>query len=419
MAGGMPACGPGESPAAAIGQDALPMPSQADTRRRLREAAGRAGELAAGTTTARLALAALAETVDLEALPEEVRGAVAARLARVPAPEALPFDRVERVLRDAWGKGPAAVLDDLGLEPAAVTPGAVVHRGVLDGRDVAIKVRRPGLAEAVRSDLGLADAVAPLLGALVPRVDAGAVAREVRERILDELDLEYEGSVQRSFARTLRRHPDLHVPAVHGELTHEAVLVTDWVDGVAVGDLTGKAERRRAAELLVRFHLGAARFGTVHANPHPRDALLAADGRLVVLDFGATRRVAPARVDLAAAALDALAAGEARGLGSALASLGWLPERDGARALALARDIFGPCLRGTATLDAAAVRRLARRVDARQRTLLALLPHAGVAPEDLWPLRMLGGLFALLARLGARADWLALARRALADGWDQ
>jgi ABC1 atypical kinase-like domain len=411
--------GRGESPAGAIGEDPRPMASQADTRRRLREAAKRAGELVAGTTTARLALAALAETVDLQAVPEEVRAPVAARLARVPAPEPLPFDRVERVLRDAWGKRAAAVLDDLRREPAAVTPGAVVHRGVLDGRDVAVKVRRPGLAEAVRSDLGLADAIVPLFGALVPRVDVGAVAREMRERILDELDLEYEGSVQRSFARALRRHPDLHVPAVHGELTHEAVLVTDWVEGVAVGDLSGKSERLRAAELLVRFHLGAARFGTVHADPHPRDALLGADGRLAVLDFGATRRVAPARVDLAVAALDALAAGDGRGLGSALASLGWLPERDGARALAPAQDIFAPLLGGTTSLDAAAARGLARRAAAQERALLALLPHAGVAPEDLWPLRMLGGLFTVLARLGARSDWLALARRALADGWNQ
>jgi hypothetical protein len=415
----MPTGGPRESPAGAIGQDARPMASQADTRRRLREAARRAGELVAGTTTARLALAALAETVDLQALPEEVRAPVAARLARVPAPEPLPFDRVEQVLREAWGRRPAAVLDDLRREPAAVTPGAVVHRGILDGRGVAVKVRRPGLAQAVRSDLGLADAVAPLFGALVPRVDVGAVSREVRERILDELDLEYEGSVQRSFARALRRHPDLHVPAVHGELTHEAVLVTDWVDGVAVGDLSGVAERRRAAELLVRFHLGAARFGTVHADPHPRDALLTADGRLAVLDFGATRRVAQARVDLAAAALDALAAGDARGLGSALAKLGWLPARDGARALALARDVFGPLLSGTAVLDAAAACGLARRAAAQERALLTLLPHAGVAPEDLWPLRMLGGLFIVLARLGARSDWVTLARRALADGWDQ
>ncbi len=394
------------------------MPSQADTRRRLREAGRGAGELLAGTTTARLALAALAETVDLQALPHEVRAPVAARLARVPAPEPLPFDRVERVLRDAWDRRPAAVLDDLGREPAAVTPGAVVHRGVLDGRDVAVKVRRPGLTEAVRSDLGLADAIAPLFGALLPRVDVGAVAREVRERILDELDLEYEGSVQRSFARALRRHPDLHVPAVHGALTHEAVLVTDWVDGVAVADLSGNAERRRAAELLVRFHLGAARFGTVHADPHPRDALLAADGRLAVLDFGATRRVAPARVDLAAAALDALAARDGRGLGSALATLGWLPQRDGARALALAREVLGPLLGGTATLDAAAACELARRAAGQERALLALLPHAGMAPEDLWPLRMLGGLFIVLARLGARSDWVALARQALADGWD-
>ena len=392
------------------------MGTEVDPRAPLRQAARRAGELVSGTPSAQLALAALAEAVDPGALPAAIRGPVTAVLERAPVPEPLPFGRVERVLRAAWDERPARVLDDLEREPAAVTPAAVVHRGALDGRAVAVKVRRPGLVDAVRADLGLLDAIAALAGGALPRVDAGALAREVRERVLDELDLEYEGSVQRTFARALRRHGELHVPAVHGALTHEAVLVSEWVDGVPVAALAGD-EARRAAVLLVRFHLGAARFGTVHADPDPRDALLMADGRLAVLDFGATRRVDAERVELAAAALDALIDDDEPAFAAALGATGWLPRAGCGPALALGTRVLGPLLGGPAMLDAAAAAALGERVLAHQVELLALAPVVAVAPEDLWPLRMVGGLFATLARLGVSDDWGALARAALRDGW--
>jgi predicted unusual protein kinase regulating ubiquinone biosynthesis (AarF/ABC1/UbiB family) len=393
------------------------MDSEVDLRAPLRQAGRRAAELLSGTTSAQLALAALAEAVDPDAIPAPLRAPAVALLERAPVPEPLAFDRVERLLRAAWGKRPARVLDELDPTAAAVTPAAVVHRGVIDWRPVAVKVRRPGLAEAVRADLGLLDAMAALAGGVLPRLDAGALAREVRERVLDELDLEYEGSVQRSFARALRRHRELHVPAVRSQLTHEAVLVSEWVDGVPLAELRGD-DARRAAALLVRFHLGAPRFGTVHADPDPRDALLMADGRLAILDFGATRRVVPERVELAAAALDALAADDEPAFAAALDAIGCLPAADGPRALALVRRVLGPLLDGPGTLDAPAAAAAGERALAHEGELLELASRMALAPEDLWPLRMVAGLLAALARVGTHGDWLALAQAALRDGWD-
>jgi ubiquinone biosynthesis protein len=105
-------------------------------------------------------------------------------------------------------------VDGLDLHvPAAVTPTSVVLRGTREDEPVAVKVLRPGLAEALRADLGLIDAMALPLKAAFPRLDATGVLREARERLLDEMDLEHEASVQRTLARRLRRHRPLHVPA--------------------------------------------------------------------------------------------------------------------------------------------------------------------------------------------------------------
>jgi predicted unusual protein kinase regulating ubiquinone biosynthesis (AarF/ABC1/UbiB family) len=386
----------------------------------LREALRRAGELLQATTAARLALQGVKQRIDLDALPPEIRDQVAEGLARVAAPEPLPWREVEAVLREAWGTKPDRVLARIDRKPVAVRPASQVHRGVADdGQPVAVKVLRPGITTALRSELGLADAAAAVVGAALPAVDMPALAREARERLLDELDLEYEGGVQRSFARALRRHGELGVPGVHSALTHETVLVSDWVDGTTVADLLGE-QRDRAAGLLARFHLGAAVFGTVHADPDPRDALLDGAGRLWILDFGATRAVQRDRVVLAADAFDALtdAAGADR-FAEAVAGIGWLPWAEARRAHSLAREILGPMVAGdqTVRLDAATLAAIAQRAQTRRGELLALALRGRPAPQDLWPLRMLAGLGATLAQIEAGGEWAALTRTALREGW--
>jgi predicted unusual protein kinase regulating ubiquinone biosynthesis (AarF/ABC1/UbiB family) len=386
---------------------------------RVRDALLRAADLLAATTTARIALQGLGRLLDPEVVPASARGGVLERLAAAGEPEPLAWRDIEGRLRRAWGRPVARTLDALDPEPVAVTPTAQVHRGVLEGEDVAVKVRRPAVAEALRGDLALLDAVAPLFAGLAPRVDVGAVVRAVRERALDELDFEHEATVQRGFHRALRRHPDLHVPAPHTELARDDVLVSAWVDGRPVRALAGAAEadRRRAAELAVHFFLGAFAHGTVHAEPHPDDVLLLGDGRLAVLDFGAVARVPAGRAALGADLLQALAAGDAVAAGAALTALGWLAPGHAGTVVDLARAALGTLLEAPGRLDAASLRRASVQASRDAPGAVALLAHAGLPAGDVWPLRGAGALVLLLARLDVEADWVALATRALRDGW--
>jgi hypothetical protein len=163
--------------------------------------------------------------------------------------------------------------------------------------------------------------------------------------------------------------------------------------------------------------VGAAVFGTVHADPDPRDALLDGGGRLWILDFAATCPVAPERVALASRALDAFVADDARRLAGVVAEIGWLGEDDAREGHAVARQIAGPLLEGASTLDAGALRAMAERMRPERAELLGFATRGSLPPQDLWPLRMLAGLGATLGRLGATADWPELAREALRDGW--
>jgi hypothetical protein len=375
--------------------------------------------LARSAPTGRVALARAAEALDLEWIPRPWGDELAHELAaarEASLENALSPSEVERALRAAWGTKPTDELDELDLEPAAVTPAAQVHRAVHEGSPVAVKLLRSGLASAVRQDMALLDGLLAPLSAAFPALDPRAVLAEVRERVLEELDLESEAESQRRFHRALRGHPFLSVPAPVMRLATDHVLVSGWVDGAPIKQAP---DRDKAAARLLVFVLGALRTGAMPVDPHPDDVLVQDDGRLVILDFGLTRAVKPDRVATAAQALEAFANDDAAGLGAALERLGWLPAEHGELTLELARhalgDLAGP---DPALLDSAAVIAVRDRLLERPKDLGRLLTAGAVPPDDLWPVNGVARLFGTIARVGARGRWLELARTALREGWE-
>ena len=393
------------------------MPPTDDALRRLDALLQVGLRLARSAPSGRILLARAAQAIELSWIPRPWGDELAAELAaaRTVAREPLQPRRVERALRDAWGVPPADELDELDLEPVAVTPTSQVHRGVLEGKPVAVKLLRPGLAASVRQDLALLEGLLSPLGAAFPAIDPAAVVHEFRERVLDELDLETEAAAQRRFHRALRDHPFLTVPAPVTRLARESVLVSEWIDGVP---LWRAPDPDQAAARLLVFALGAARAGIVHADPDPDDVLVLADGRLAILDFGCTRTVEPARVDAAARVLEAFIADDAEALGRTAEELGWLSAGDAARAHALARHTLGELAEpDPARLDTDAVLAARDRLLGEPETLIELLRAGAPQPEDLWPARGVAQLFATIARVGATARWPELAALAVRDGW--
>lgn len=375
--------------------------------------------LAASAPSGRIALAKLATAVTREWIPRPWSATIWPELERAREAavyEPVPGRAVERILGEAWDTKPTDELDELDTEPVALTPTSQVHRGVLDGEPVAVKVLRPGLSAGVRQDLALLEGLAGPLGAAFPGLDTGAILAEVRERVLDELDLEHEAGMQRRFHRALRSHKDVVVPAPVTRLSHESVLVSQWIDGVA---LHQAEDPDLAAQRLVVFALGGIRAGLVHADPDPEDVLELSDGRTAILDYGATRTVDAERAEAGLALVAAFADGDAAAFGHALARLGALPETYGETALDLAQHALGDLGRpGLHRLDSSEVVGIGRRIGDRPQEALDILLAGSIDPEDLWPLRGVGLAFAAAARAGVTGAWLDLTLAALRDGWD-
>jgi predicted unusual protein kinase regulating ubiquinone biosynthesis (AarF/ABC1/UbiB family) len=374
--------------------------------------------LALSAKSGRVLLARIAAAIDDEWIPRPWGDTIAVELAAAHAAACEPIEakRIERTLRDAWGGPATGELDAFDPAPVAITPTAQVHRGVLDGAPVAIKVQRPGLAAAIRQDLALVDGLRRPLGAAFPALDVAAVLAEVRERALDELDLESEAAVHRRFHRALRGHPYLTTPAPIMRLCSSEVLVSEWVDGVALRDAADPAD---AAARLIAFVIGSARSGTMYAAPHPDDVLVTADGRLAILDYGTTSLVDVARLDAVAATLRGLIDVDAGGFGSGLAQLGWLPAAHGETALALVRDALGELADpAPAHLDADALVLARDRLLSRPAAIAELVVAGAVPASDLWPTLAVVQLFFTIARLGAAGSWCELSQSALRDGWE-
>jgi predicted unusual protein kinase regulating ubiquinone biosynthesis (AarF/ABC1/UbiB family) len=373
--------------------------------------------LARSAPSGRVLLARIAGGIDLEWIPRPWGDAIAVELAaaQAGAREAVSARRIEQALCEAWGARPADELDDFDRDPVAVTATRQVHRGVLDGAPVAVKVLRPGLARSVRQDLALLDALLAPLGAAFPALDARAVLGEFRERVLDEIDLEQEATAQRRFHRALRGHATLMVPAPVMRLAHAGVLVSEWVDGTP---LSQAADRDPAAAQLVRFALGATAAGIVHADPDPEDVLVLPDGRLAILGFGAWCEVDRDRVVLATAAFDAFLERDVDAFARAVEGLGWLPADRAPVALDVIEralgDLAGP---GPVRLDQDAVLGARNRLIDQPDAVVELILHGALPPQDLWPARGVARLFGTIARVGATGDWRELIGDALHDGW--
>ncbi|HET9102712.1 MAG TPA: AarF/UbiB family protein [Solirubrobacteraceae bacterium] len=385
--------------------------------RRVEALAGIGWRLARSAPSGRVLLAQLAIGIDPALIPRPWGDDLASELdaARQRALEPLSTRQVEQILRRAWGTRPRDELDDLDPDPAALTPTSQVHRGTLEGSPVAVKVLRPGVARSVGQDLSLLDSLLAPMSAAFPALDARAVMGEVRERVLDELDLEQEGGTQRRFHRALRGHPWLLAPAPVMRLAHADVLVSDWIDGVPLGDAP---DRDQAAARLVRFGLGAARTGVMHADLKPDDVLVTPDGRLAVLDYGAWCEVDPVRLRRVIAAVEAFIGGDVDGFTRAVTELGWLPAERAPHAF----DLLGHALDGLAgagpvRLDAEAILTAAGALRDHLDVLIGVLLTGSLPATDLWPARATAQLFGTIARVGATGDWTTLTRQALRDGW--
>jgi predicted unusual protein kinase regulating ubiquinone biosynthesis (AarF/ABC1/UbiB family) len=210
---------------------------------------------------------------------------------KVPA---FPFAQAQTVLEDELGDRCAEIID-LDEVPLGAASLAQVHRASLrSGRQVVLKIQRPGLERLFRLDLEVMQQVAAVLQRH-PRWGEGrdwvAIAQECRRVLLRELDFRLEAEHAARFRQQFLDDSRVLVPAVVWELSTRRVLCLDFVPGIKINDRSallaaGLNPSSIAEQGAASYLKQLVRFGFFHADPHPGNLAVAPDGALIYYDFG-------------------------------------------------------------------------------------------------------------------------------------
>lgn len=229
----------------------------------------------------------------LSTRPDLLQPEYAAELARLqdavaPVPDQVVVETVTAELGDLTG---FTAFDHQPLASASI---GQVHAARANGTDVVVKVRRPGVVEAVTSDLEIIENLAERASrswAAARDHDVVGIAREFAETLRGELDYLREAHNAERFAADFAGDADVHIPAVFWDTTTSRVLTLERIRGLKIDDLAALDaaghDRHELAGRTARV-LCAMVFehGFFHADPHPGNFFVEPDGRLGIIDFG-------------------------------------------------------------------------------------------------------------------------------------
>jgi ubiquinone biosynthesis protein len=212
----------------------------------------------------------------------------------------LPFAEIEAEIARSFDAPVSALFASIEPLPVGSASIAQVHRAVTsDGRDVAIKVLRPGIRERFASDIATYEWAAAHLEAM------GGEAARLRPRLTianfkrwtnRELDLRREAASASELAESMKGFEGFCIPSVDWDRTNGRVMTIEWIDGVKISDrealiAAGHDLPALARRLVLAFLTQAISAGFFHADMHQGNLFVRADGTIVAIDFGIMGRI--------------------------------------------------------------------------------------------------------------------------------
>ena len=347
-------------------------------------------------------------------LPEEF-AAILARLRADAHP--MPPRQLKRVLEASWGKAWLKRFAHFDPRPLAAASIGQVHRAkTRDGRDLAIKVQFPGVRDSIIADVDNVGGLIRLSGLMPKGLDLAPLLEEAKRQLAEEADYHAEARALAHFHAVLKDAPDFRTPAPHEDLSTRDVLAMDFIASAPIETLetADQAMRDQAAtrlfSLLFREVFELRR---IQSDPNPANYRVEREtGRLVLLDFGATRLLPEPLIARYRDLLKAGAGADAEGLAAAARAIGYLTgDTPTAQADLLITLLNAACepLRAREAFDFGGSDLLVRLRDEGMRLGLEE-GYREVPPMDaLYLHRKFGGLYLLARRLRARVDIRGLA----------
>ena len=245
--------------------------------------------------------------------------------------EPVPVEEIRARIEESLGAPVGTLFAEFDDAPLASASLAQAHRAVTrSGRDVVVKVLRPGVRDRVRRDLASLGELADFADAntpVGPRLGAARMLAQFRRSMADELDYRKEAANLDLFRNLVDDEPDLLVPGYVADYSTDDVLTLEFMPGrkiTDVGPLTMlDVDGARLAASLFRFMLKAMLIdGILHADPHPGNLFLTPDHRVALLDVGMVVRLPGRLRSSIVKLLVSIGDGDGEGAAAVLADMG-------------------------------------------------------------------------------------------------
>jgi predicted unusual protein kinase regulating ubiquinone biosynthesis (AarF/ABC1/UbiB family) len=340
-------------------------------------------------------------------------------LARLRADaEPMTDAQLAKILVKQWGDDWRGKLSAFDARPIAAASIGQVHRArSVDGRDLAIKIQYPDIADSIDSDVENASMLLKVSGLLPRHIDIKPLLAEAKMQLHDEADYIREAAYLTLYAKALVEDARFVVPEALPEISTPTILAMTYVAGVPIEQLLTRtqAERDHVAYVLMELVLRELfEFGVMQSDPNLANYRYDQDtGKIVLLDFGAARDVSPEIEQFYRKMLSAGLTGEQAKLRSALKDFGLIDDQMSATHVNSVTRLFDMIIEPMLHQGAFDFGNNGLMHSIRDQGFALLNDRANwrLPPAELFFIqRKLGGMYHLAARLRARVDIGALLR---------
>ncbi|WP_375323869.1 ABC1 kinase family protein [Flagellimonas sp. GZD32] len=202
---------------------------------------------------------------------------------------------VRKTFKKYLGKYPEEIFDAFEKDSVNAASIGQVHRAEKDGKQLAVKIQYPGVADSISSDLALVKPVAIKMFNLKGK-DSEKYFKEVEHKLIEETDYILELEQSQEITEACAVIPNMEFPSYYKELSSERILTMDWMKGIHLGEFT-KTDfdtdlGNTLGQALWDFYMFQIhKLRRVHADPHPGNFLVSDEGTLIAIDFGCIKQI--------------------------------------------------------------------------------------------------------------------------------
>lgn len=202
---------------------------------------------------------------------------------------------VTKTFKKYFNKAPHEVFDTFVAESVNAASIGQVHKATKDGKELAVKIQYPGVADSISTDLAMVKPIAMKMFNIKGE-GSDEYFKEVEEKLLEETNYELELAQSNEIADACKHIPNLKFPKYYPAFSSDRILTMDWMDGVHLSEFTKEEQpeeiSNKLGQALWDFYMYQMHvLKKVHADPHPGNFLVSKANELIVIDFGCIKEV--------------------------------------------------------------------------------------------------------------------------------